>query len=99
MNNTQNWSSTRDDLIKALAKLGYPAELGDIIAEHIGSPRGIERMISYLNYVKPENIELIADEMIAIKSDVDRWREKKETERANAVYNNVLNYGLDSDDD
>ena len=99
MNNTQNWSSTRDDLIKALAKLGYPAELGDMIAEHIGSPRGIERMISYLNYVKPENIELIADEMIAIKSDVDRWREKKETERANAVYNNVLNYGLDSDDD
>ncbi len=99
MNNTQNWSSTRDDLIKALAKLGYPAELGDMIAEHIGSPRGIERMISYLNYVKPENIELIADEMIAIKSDVDRWREKKEMERANAVYNNVLNYGLDSDDD
>ena len=75
--NKSNWSHARDRLVSALTSLGYPAELGDMIAREIGSPKGIERMISYLDYMKPERIELIADEMIAIKSDIDRWREKK----------------------
>lgn len=92
------WSRTRDRLTASLSALGYPAELGDIIAEHIGSPKGMERMISYLDYVRPDKVELIVDEMLAIKSDIDRWREKKECERANSVYNTVLNYGLEDDE-
>ena len=98
MNNNPTWSNTRDRLISTLTSLGYPAELGDMIAREIGSPKGIERMISYLNYVRPERIELIADEMIAIKSDIDRWRKKKESERANAAYNSVLNGRLEDED-
>lgn len=93
------WSRSRDRLISALGSLGYPAEFGNMIAQYIGSPRGIERMISYINYVHPDKVELIVDEMMAIKSDVDRWREMKESERANIAYNNVLNYGLDTDDE
>ena len=93
------WCSARDRLISALVSLGYPAEFGNMIAQYIGSPRGVERMISYLGYVRPDKIELIIDEMMAVKSDVDRWREKKESERANIAYNNVLNYGLDTDDE
>ena len=93
------WSQTRDRLTAELVSLGYPAELGDIIAEHIGSPKGMERMISYLGYVRPERVELIVDEMLAVKSDIDRWREKKEHERANAAYNTVLNCGLGEDDE
>ena len=99
------WCSARDRLISVLVSLGYPAEFGNMIAQYIGSPRGIERMISYLGYVRPDKAErtnfvsAIADEMLAIKSDVDRWREKKESERANIAYNNVLNYGLDTDDE
>ena len=93
------WSRTRDRLVSVLASLGYPAEFGNTIAQYIGSPKGIERMISYLNYVRPDKVELIVDEMMAIKSDADRWREKKESERANIAYNNVLNYGLDSDEE
>ena len=42
------------------------------IAKYIGSPRGMERMISYLGYERPDRVELIVDEMIAIKSDIDR---------------------------
>lgn len=99
MESKKNWSQTRNDLITSLVSLGYPAELGNIIAEHIGSPKGIEQMISYLNYVRPERVELIVDEMLAIKSDIDRWREKKECEQANIAYNNVLNYGLGTDED
>ena len=93
------WSRTRDDLIAELEALGYPSELGNIIAKYIGSPRGMERMISYLGYERPDRVELIVDEMIAIKSDINRWREKKESERANVSYNNILNYGLITDDD
>lgn len=98
MNNNPTWSNTRDRLISALTSLGYPAELGDMIAREIGSPKGIERMTAYLHYVKPERIELIADEMCAIKSDIERWREKKASERANAAYNSVLNGGLEDED-
>ena len=93
------WSRSRDELISALASLGFPEELGNIIAEHIGSPKGIERMTAYLNYVRPDKVELIADEMMAIKSDIDRWREKKESQQANASYNTVINNGLGDDDD
>ena len=91
--------STRDRLVKAVTVLGFPAELGGVIAEHIGSPKGMERMISYLNHVRPERVELIADEMIAIREDIDRWREKKASQKANAAYNSVLNNGLDADDE
>lgn len=94
-----NRSRTRDELTSALTELGYPAGLGDIIAEHIGSPKGIERMTAYLRYVRPEKLELIVDEMLSIKSDIDSWREKKEMERANSVYNQVLNYGFGDDDE
>ena len=99
MDSNSNWRSAYDRLIKALTSLGFPAELGDMIARDIGSPKGIERMTSYLYHVRPESIELIADEMIAIKSDIDRWRDRKESLKANEAYNNVLNNGLDSDDE
>ena len=39
------------------------------------------------------------DEMLAICSDVDNWHNKKAAEEANAKYNEILNYGLGSDDE
>ena len=94
-----SWSRSRDRLADSLDALGYPKELADIIAEHIGNPKGIERMIAYLDYVKPGNVELVVDEMLAIKSEIDRWREKKEFEIANSEYNMVLNNGLGENDE
>ena len=99
MDNKALWCKARDELTTALISLGYPQELGNIIAKEIGSPKGIERMISYLYNVRPDRFELIADEMIAIKSDIDRWREKKLSEKANAAYNEMLYYGLENDEE
>lgn len=85
------WSRARDELISALTELGYPEELGDAIAKHIGYPKGIERMISYLKQVRPSKVELVVDEMISIRSEIDAWQEKKASQRANAAYNEILN--------
>ena len=65
----------------------------------LGSPKAMERMISYLHYVKPNKAELIVDEALAICSEIDAWRNKKAAEEANARYNEMLNYGLDPYED
>ena len=54
--------------------------------------------MGYLVNVRPRSAELIVDEMLAICSDIDRWRDKKACEDANAKYNELLYYGLNSDE-
>ena len=93
----KQWSRTRDELVRAVESLGFPAELGEAAAKHLGSPGAMERMISYLRYVKPKSEELVVDEMLAIRCEIDAWKEKKASEKANARYNEILNYGLTED--
>jgi len=93
------WSRTRDELVRAVESLGFPAELGEASAKHLGSPRAMDRMISYLRYVKPKTEELVVDEMLAIRSEIDAWKEKKASEEANARYNEMLYYGLSGDEE
>ena len=88
------WSKTKNRLVEEIAALGFPAELGEMVAKNLGSPQAMERMISYLSYVKPNTAELIVDEMLAICSDINAWRDKKESLEANARYNEILNNGL-----
>ena len=93
------WSRTRDDLVRAVESLGFRGDLGEAIARCLGSPKAMERMISYLRYVKPKTEELVVDEMLASRSEIDAWKEKKASEAANARYNEILNYGLPGADD
>ena len=51
----------------------------------------MNRTISYLRYARPNSEEEIADEMLAIMSDVDRWKDKKASIKANARYNEWRN--------
>lgn len=90
MSNTE-WTRTRDNLVRAIVDLGFPDELGMQVAKQLGSPKAMGRMIGYLNQVKPRRAELIVDEMLAIRSDVDAWKKKKASEKANASYNDWLN--------
>ena len=99
LSNNRLWAQTRDELVRSIEHLGFSAELGEAIAKHLGSPKAMERMISYLNYVKPRTEELVVDEMLAIKSEIDAWKEKKASEEANARYNELLYYGLTDDMD
>ena len=85
--------------MQSVERLGCPAELGEAIAKHLGSPKSMERMISYLDYVKPRSAELIVDEMLAIRSEIDAWKDKKASEEANARYNEMLYYGLGAEEE
>ena len=81
------WSEARDRLRKAVTTLGYPSDLADLLEKELGSPRGIERLTSYIYHAKPRSLEMIVDEMLAIKGQIDAWRSKKESEEAQAAYN------------
>ena len=94
MNGFEEWARTKQQLVAEIKKLGFPESLGNEVAVNLGSPKAMERMIAYLHYVKPRSAELIVDEMLAICSDIDRWKKKKASEAANAAYNEMLDAGL-----
>ena len=81
------WSEARDRLRKAVTTLGYPSDLADLLSRELGSPKGIDRLTSYIYHFRPRSLEMIVDEMLAIKGQIDAWRSKKESEEAQAAYN------------
>ena len=81
-------------MVAAIESLGFPAELGDAIAKHLGSPKAMGRMIAYLTYVRPKRAEDIVDEMLAIRAEIDAWKEKNESQYASGQVNAMLWYGL-----
>ena len=89
------WNRTRDRLVAEIKKLGFREDLGYAVAKNLGSPKAMERMISYLVNVKPRKEELLIDEMLAICSEIEAWKEKKASQEANARYNEMLLNGLE----
>ena len=92
----KKWIIAKGRMMDAMKGLGFPEALGDELAKNLGSPKAMDRMTSYLNNVKPKKAELVVDEMIAICSDIVRWKDKKELERANAKYNEILYFRLEN---
>ena len=89
------WEQSRDALVSIIVSLGFPAELGEMIARHLGSPKAIDRMTAYLQYEQPADDRIIVDEMLAISDEIEAWREKKESRESNAAYNELLYHGLE----
>lgn len=75
------WTEARDGLVRAVRDLGFPEELGNEIAKNLGSPKAMGRMTAYLHHVKPKKVELVVDEMLAIRSETEAWRKKKHAGR------------------
>ena len=90
--NQRIWAQSRNELVQAVASLGYPAELAEIMARELKSPKAIDRMTSYVQQVRPQSEEMLVDEMLAICADINAWREKKESQEAQAKYNARLFY-------
>ena len=94
MSAPESWKAAYRDLIETIVRMGYPEELGKAVAKNLGSEKTMRRMTAYLHSAKPRSAEEIADEMLAIMSDRERWIRKKKAEEANARYNELLYYGL-----
>lgn len=84
-----------EKLIDILKKRGFPAEFGKTIANSLKSEKAINRMIAYILEFNPTRPEDIADEMLAIQSDIEKWKQKKTAEYYNGKYNELLNDGLE----
>lgn len=89
--NQRMWAFSRNQLAKAAASLGYPEELADLLAKQLGSPKAIDRMTSWLYQARPGSLEMIVDEMLAIREEIETWREKKENQEAQTGYSAWLN--------
>ena len=95
MSAPESWKAAYRELLQKIVQMGYPEEFGKAIAGNLGSEKTMRRMTAYLYSAKPRSAEEIADEMLAIMSDRERWIAKKEAEAANARYNEILNEGLE----
>ncbi len=91
----REWTKAKNELVSDMVNLGHTQELGELIARQLGSPKAMQRMRAYLYSARPHNAEEIVDEMLAIQSDIDRWKDKKASERANAASNEWLNRDLE----
>ena len=89
--NQRQWAQARDRLAGMIPSLGFPEEFADLLAKQLGSPRSIDRMTDWLYHVRPHSVEMVVDEMLAICSDVEAWRKKKESEEAQWGYTRWLN--------
>ena len=94
MSAPESWKAAYRELIGTIVRMGYPEEFGKLIARNLGSEKTMRRMTAYLHSAKPRSAEEIADEMLAIMSDRERWIRKKKAEEPNARYNELLYYGL-----
>ena len=85
------FSQAQERLIRAVTACGFPAELGGLCARQIGSPKGIDRLTSYIYNVRPKSEELLVDEMLAIADQISTWRDKRESEETQWRYTMWLN--------
>ena len=92
--NQRMWARSKNELVRAVEGLGFMPELGEACAKMLGSPKAIDRMTAYLINARPTSEEVVVDEMLSIKSEIEAWREKKATEEANARYYDMLYRGL-----
>lgn len=93
--NREEWEDARNELAAALEGQGFPGEVADVLARDLGSPRAISRMASYIRQARPDSMEMIADEMISIREEIDAWKRKNDNLEANVKYNRVIRNGID----
>ena len=86
------------ELVETIVRMGYPESFGESIAENLRTEKTMSRMIGYLRHARPKSAEEIADEMLAIMEDRERWIQKKSAQYYNSRYNEILNYGLEADE-
>ena len=85
-------AQARDQLVAAVTGVGFSAELAELMARQLGSPKAIDRMVSYIRQAHPRTEEMLVDEMLSSCAEIETWRQKKESQEAQARYNSWLYY-------
>lgn len=81
----------KDDLVRTMQRLGYSAEFAYMISEELDTEWACSRMKSYIVQARPEHLEDIADELVAICEARAKYKNKAISEHANASYTAWLN--------
>ena len=84
------WAQARDRLVAAVIGIGFSAELAELMARQLKSPKAIDRMTSYVHQAHPRTEEMLVDEMLAICAEIEPRRQKKESQETQAHYNSWL---------
>ena len=87
----RNWAAARRRLAEAVTAAGFPEELADLLAKELKIPKAMDRLSSWIYLARPKTLESIVDEMLAIRTEIDTWIEKKESEAAQAGITDWLN--------
>lgn len=95
----KNREQLYQELIQAIVRLGYPQSFGILVAENLHTEKTMTRMLGYLRNAKPKKAEEIADEMLAIMAEREQWVRKKTAEFYNSKYNELLNKGLEDEEE
>ncbi|MDO4806281.1 MAG: hypothetical protein Q4A07_03445 [Coriobacteriales bacterium] len=85
-------------LANAIVWLGYPEEFAQVLASELRSANAMERMAAYVRNARPTSPEQIADEMLTIVADRNRWVEQKMSEHANATMTAFYNRPCDDEE-
>ncbi len=95
----REWAQKKAELTRLIVQLGFPEDLGEAAAKMLGSPKAMDRLMSYLRQVKPRKMEMVVDEMLAIRSEIDAWKDKKASEEANRKINEMIWRGFEDDEE
>ncbi len=95
----KNREQLYQELVQAIVRLGHPQSFGILVAENLRTEKTMTRMLGYLRNAKPKKAEEIADEMLAIMAEREQWVRKKTAEFYNSKYNELLNKGLEDEEE
>ena len=90
--NQRIWAQARDRLVAAVTALGFSAELAELMARQLQSPRAIDRMTAYVRQARPRTEVMLVDEMLAISAEIEAWRNRKESLEAQSRYSARLHF-------
>lgn len=76
------------ELYNLMVRQGYPAEFSELIAKELSTEYTAGRMMTYIRR-GPHPLEEVADEMLAILSDRDRFKAKHQAEYAQSKINEL----------
>lgn len=92
-------SPMSERLFEMMLERGYSKEFSDLVTMNLNTDFTATRMIGYLAHYFDLPEGEVVDEMLAILSDRDLIMRKKETESANARWNQIMWEGLETEEE